>query len=119
MAKRWFCLYVGNRIDYYDPIGEIDTVKFILEQTAKGLPNKRMVTSFWLDLLKRTPKMQEMQAFELIEFIQSKTSDKQKVSRVKWEIHQQLNHLKREAEIEQDLSDWKKKELLKKQIKYN
>ena len=83
------------------PIKDKDQIIWFLEQSAKGM-NKNYQTRYWLNLKEwYKEKLLLMQAYEVLAFIESKTTDAQEKRRQKFREKQ-----KRQAELE--LKKWQK-----------
>lgn len=87
---------IGNK----NPIVDKDTIIWYLEQKEKML-NKSHITRFWLQMEEHyTQSLLRLEAFELLNFIKTKTTAQQKKNRGKWKRLQQ-------EKSEQELKYWR------------
>ncbi|MGL4282742.1 MAG: hypothetical protein ACRCSI_03615 [Eubacterium aggregans] len=106
-------------LGYRNPITDYQQIVWFLEQIAAN-KSKSIATRFWLDIKDRYSKqLVKAEAFELLNFIQSKSTTQQEIRRALSRIKTKAKN-KKEIEAWMDLADdMKAKRELINQIRFN
>lgn len=106
-------------LGYRNPITEYQQIVWFLEQTCKG-KSKSIATRFWLDIKERyTKQLVKAEAFELLNFIQSKSTTQQEIRRALSRIKTKEKNKKEMDEIMDYIEQLKLKRELINQIRLN
>ena len=99
-------------LGFRNPITEYEQIIWFLEQTIRG-KSKSVSTRNWLDIKERyTKQLIKIEAFELLNFIQSKATAQQEIRRALSRIKTKENNKK---EMDK-LTSWLEHKKLKKEL---
>ena len=99
-------------LGYRNPVTEHQQIIWFLEQTCNG-KSKSIATRFWLDMKERyTKQLVKAEAFELLNFIQSKSTTQQEIRRALSRIKTKD---KNQKEIDEIMS-WSEQQKLKREL---
>lgn len=106
-------IYIDG-LGYRNVFSELDQIIWFFEQTVKN-KSKSLATRFWLDIRETYSKrLLKLEAFELLNFIQSKATTAQ-------EIRRAIGRIKRkeqsDAEYENFMGSYKEKKAVRELIK--
>ena len=100
-----------DKLGYRNPITDAKTIIWFFKQQEKII-RKREQTVLYLNILENKKYLLEVQAFELLAFIESRISKKQKENRENWKAKKEIqNHL-----FLQEMKDWQNDYNLKKKL---
>ncbi len=106
-------------LGYRNPVTEHQQIIWFLEQTCNG-KSKSIATRFWLDMKERyTKQLVKVEAFELLSFIQSKSTAQQEIRRAISRIKTKEKNKKEMEEMASWAEQYKLKRYFIDQIRLN